>query len=82
MRWRPNVGDERQGLALADGSQWWPCLELSCKWADATAADAIVTSRQMEPTPAERVLYCNRIWFFRRGAGRATDDSDESRWRS
>jgi len=22
MRWRPNVGDERQGLALADGSQW------------------------------------------------------------
>jgi hypothetical protein len=29
-RWRPNVGDERQGLALADGSEWRrrPCLEL------------------------------------------------------
>ena len=29
MRWRPSVGDERQELALADGSQWRrPCLEL------------------------------------------------------
>jgi len=32
MRWRPNVGDERQELALADGSQWRrPCLELGAE---------------------------------------------------
>ena len=24
MRCKPNVGDERQGLALADGLEWWP----------------------------------------------------------
>jgi hypothetical protein len=29
------------------------------QWADATGADAIVTSRQMEPRAAEAALLCN-----------------------